>query len=186
MKSLSKQSLILGLLLVIFPGIAQASLVLAMKLSEMHDKADEVVLVRVLSEKIVDDASIIQRRYRLRVIKTVKGKSKVGALRYMRSLGGERDGIVTIVGGEPRLRIGEEYLIFGRRWSVAKGDMRPVGLSQGVMHKQETEAGKDQLCPLGASTRFVRPLADGKLSAASGALSRCRPMAEVFRELRAL
>lgn len=96
------------------------------------------------------------------------------------TLGGEVGGIGQRVFGEPRLRVGERYLVFlerpdGRDW------WRPVGMAQGILPVVEGPAGD-----------VVEPNAD--LCAAAGHaagtsvspwLSSPRPLAEALADVRA-
>jgi len=122
-------------LLIFAPLSARGSVVMAMGLPELVQRADLIVQGEaVRSESGWEDGKIITRTV-VRVKETLKGAA-VKELTF-RHVGGVVNGIGQILHGEATLAAGEEAVLFLR--ALGGGEYRAVGMAQGKF-RVETDA----------------------------------------------
>jgi hypothetical protein len=163
---------------------ARASLVEALDLAALVDRADEVVLARVVSmESHFNDRGRIVTDVTMQVEQAEKGSRVPGAVVVVQQMGGTVGDLAMRIAGEPTYVIGEEVLLFGRH---ARGldVLRPVGMSQGAM-RIEIRAGERFVKSMTGEAALVRG-GSGTLQRASAALEQPRKLADVLAEVRAL
>lgn len=156
------------------PGLAGATVSVALSLDEMVDHADHVALVTCESAQASrDDRGRIVTDYTLRVEESMKGDG--GATLTMRSLGGVIGDLGMRVEGEPHPELGRRYVVFLERRG---GQLRAVGMSQGVMPVTE-QGGTLTVAPGGAGMSLVQRVRGGQLSPAPAALLHPEPYLEL-------
>ena len=168
---------------------AGASVVRALGLDELVDRARTIAVVRVESAaaawrdgRIVTDSVLV-------VTEGVQDAA-AGERLAVRTLGGEVDGIGQRVFGEPRFRSGERYLVFLERLATSATEadgspsttvlLRPVGMSQGALPVTDA-AGTPLVAPNPDLPDLVLP--DVAVSVAPW-LDAPRPLADVLAEVR--
>lgn len=113
-----------------------ASVVEALDLETLVKESDDVVVVRVISERShYDERGTIVTDYTMQVERTEKGKSVPGQAVTVRKLGGIVEGRGMRIAGEPGFEPGERVVLFGQRGG--KTYLRPVGMSQGAVRIYE-------------------------------------------------
>lgn len=145
---------------------ASASVLRALKLDELAERADRIVLGRVekLESRWTDDHSAIFTEVTLVVERTYKGPTGPGERLVVRREGGSVAGIGMRVFGAPEFSVGEETVIFTEQ----RGRARFVsGMAQGKLELVRDAAGRERLVwSVGSATllgqpdeRLLRPLA---------------------------
>lgn len=156
---------------------AGATLSEALSLDELVARADHVVLATATDRRAQRDArNRIVTDYELRVEDVMKGDAAVGSTLTMRSFGGAIGDIGMRIEGEPHLTVGQRYVVFLAR--SANGNLRPVGMSQGVLPVQGS-GPSTQVMPGGAGLHLVEPEPGGQLAPAPGAILHPLPYAEL-------
>lgn len=157
---------------------ASATLSEALSLADLVHDADHVVLVTCVDERALRDAhGRIVTDYAVTVEDVMGGSASAGDSLTVRRLGGELGDLGMTIAGEPRLAVGERYVLFLRDMS---GVLRPVGMSQGVLPVRE-RAGVPWAHPGGAGLSLVQRGTGGQLVPAPAALLRPEPL-EALRE----
>jgi hypothetical protein len=179
--------LLLGSLLAVLStsSAAHASLVEALDLAGLVDRADEVVVARVMTQNAhYDDHGRIVTDVDMLVEQTEKGNTAPGAMITLRRLGGVVGDIGMRVEGEPAFDLDEVVLLFGSR-DAKRSVFRPVGMSQGALRiKLQNGERWVQSIPMGAA--LVTRTPQGTLGRAAAAVSEPRKLADVITEIRAL
>jgi hypothetical protein len=138
----------------------RATLVRSMDLREMVESADDVTLVRVLTNRVVTDP---QTHYhytvtRFEVLEAGKGNLGPGGELELELIGGQAPGSYyrTVVADVPRFHEGEQLILFTKR--TATGRQLLVGLD-GAMRLGEGTAGPIVLSPpIERSTSPLEPV----------------------------
>ena len=166
---------------------ASASLVAALDMRQLVERADRVAVVQVVAQATQqDDRSRIVTDVTLEVLEPLAGGAASGERFTLVRLGGAVGDVGMRVEGEPGFQDGARYLVFARRWrgEGAAALYRPVGMSQGVMRVQQ-QNGQDVVLPGGAGLALVQPVG-GRLQAAPAAITAPRTLDAVLGEIRAL
>ncbi|MFI5308880.1 MAG: hypothetical protein ACHQ53_16095 [Polyangiales bacterium] len=176
---------VLGALGLRVPSEARASVVLALGLEDLTRKADVIALVVATEQqsRMQPRSGLIVTDVSLRVEQALKG-SKSGQTLVATLLGGKLDGVALQVPGEASLPIGQRVLVFLQR-SKANGELRAVGMSQGVMTLSEL-GGATMVMPGGSGAALVQPGSDGALRDAPAALMQPQPLGALLDQIRAL
>jgi len=133
----SSLTVTIGLLFValIGPGIwydaesVQAGTAVRLELPELVENADLIIETRVLAARALESAGGIETEYLLEVHRTFEGDDQ--PYRLLRIPGGVLpDGRGLLLSGLPRIRTGEDVLLFLSKESET-GVRMPVGLAQG-------------------------------------------------------
>lgn len=161
---------------------AGASLVAALDMETLVQRADRIGVVRVVGQASrYDDRQRIVTDVMLETEEGVAGL-EAGQRFELVVIGGDIGDLGMRIAGEPSFRTGERALVFVRRWGAR---WRPVGMSQGAMPISRI-AGHDLVSPGGAGLALVRRERDGRLSHASGALERPTALPAVLDRVRSL
>jgi hypothetical protein len=120
---------------------ADAAVVLALDLADLVERADAVVVAAPLrKESRWDDKGRIVTDVTLFVEEDLKGAPEAGTEIVVTTLGGTIGDIGLLVAGAPRFRDGGSAIVFLRE-IPAYGELRVVGMSQGVLPIIEDESG---------------------------------------------
>ena len=140
---------------------AWGSYVLHLSLEDLVDRADSVVRARVVDResRLCDEGRQVYTYTTLEVLSSMKGPGRDTVV--VRQLGGEVDGIGSLVGGDARFEVGEEVVVFLRDNPDGKPFLHMIGLSQG---KFRVERSEDQVLAVRelSDLSLVRPR-DGRL-----------------------
>ena len=118
------------------------------------------------------------------VVETVlKGPATPGQSLVATRLGGRLDELALRVPGSAGFVLGQRVLVFLYR--VPSGDLRVVGMSQGVL-SVELQQGVLSVLPGAADQALMRWQVDGSLAAAPDAMLHPRPLLDVLAEIRRL
>jgi len=155
------KSLALGLgmwlLLSLSQTPAHATLMLALDLSQLADRADQVVLATVekTEARWTDSHDSIFTEVTLRVSKVYKGAVQPGGVVVVRREGGSVNGIAMRVFGSPQFVAGEEAVVFAQRRG---GSDWVVGMSQGKLRVVADATGRRLVSPPDLSgVSFLKP-----------------------------
>jgi hypothetical protein len=162
------------------PPIAHASLVRALALEDLTRKADMIVLGTPTEQQARRhiDGKLIVTDYSVQVDQALKGDAKRGKAIVMTVLGGTLDGIAVQVPGEAGLELGKRVLLFLYRAPMS-GDLRAVGMSQGVM-PLVTTGGQTMVQPGGSGAALVELGSDGQMHDAPPALMAPQPLGDLL------
>jgi hypothetical protein len=166
-------------------GLARASVVQALTLPELV-KAAELVLVATPGERQARMTDrLIYTDVSLRVGQALKGKVKSGDTVVATLMGGTLDAELALqVPGEASLPEGRELLVFLQR-STTSGDLRVVGMAQGVM-PIEMRAGNPMVLPPSASVHLMRRDGGGALKDAEPAIKEAIELPDLLQRIRSL
>lgn len=139
---------LLALLLMLAAGQARATIVRPLSLAELARTAPVIGEGRVVGLHSYREGGWIFTDYRIAVSRCHRGSCDGGSL-TVRTPGGRVGGLVMEVVGMPRLSLGSELLLFGRRYGAA---VIPVGLASGVV-RIEGGVGIRDLRGLSPTTR---------------------------------
>lgn len=164
--------LTLAALVALAASPARATLSEALSLNDLVRQSEHVVLVTCVGEQSLrDDRDRIVTDYAIRVDEVSRGPAQPGQTLTLRRLGGELGDLGMRIEGEPRLAVGERYLVF----LYAAGDvLRPVGMSQGVLPVSD-DGGVLVVHPGGAGLGLVTRGPDGRLVPSPPALQSEEP-----------
>jgi hypothetical protein len=143
-------------LLTLAAGQARATIVRPLSLAELARTAPVIGEGRVVGLHSYREGGWIFTDYRIAVSRCHRGACDGGTL-TVRTPGGRVGGLVMEVAGMPRLSLGSELLLFGRRYGAA---VIPVGLAAGVVRIEGGVGIRD--------LRGLRPIAGAR----GGALER--------------
>jgi hypothetical protein len=168
-----------------FAPLARASLVEALDLPALVERADEVALVRAIaSESHFDDHGRIVTDTRMQVEKSEKGTRVPGSVMVVRRLGGAVGDLGMRVDGEAVFEVGDSVLLFANHVGGPEV-LRTVGMSQGALRiREENGLRWVQSVPMGAA--LVKRSHDGKLTRSLPAISAPRRLDDVLSEVRSL
>jgi hypothetical protein len=144
---------LLALALLLAAAPAQATVVRPLSLGQLCARAEVVSEGRVVGQHSYREGGWIFTDYRIAVRRCHRGGCQGGAI-TIRTPGGRVDGLVMEVVGMPRLAIGAELVVFGRRYG---GAVVPIGLTAGLFRLEGTLAVRDrglQVPPGPASERI--------------------------------
>jgi hypothetical protein len=113
---------------------AQASVVQALSLEELTHKAEVIVLGTATERqsRYGIDGKLIVTDVSMKVETALKGDVKAGSTLVATVLGGRIDDVALQVPGEANLPVGQRVIAFLYH-SPASGDLRVVGMAQGVL-----------------------------------------------------
>lgn len=158
----------------------EASVTRALSLAELVAESDHISVARVIRQEARWQGRRIVTDVTLEIETSMKGGA-AGEQIVLRRLGGAIGDLGMRVEGEPGFTDGERSVIFARN---ARGALRPVGMSQGVLPVR-VQAGAEMVLPGGAGLALVRATPDNRFLPAPAALVSPRPLAEVLDEIRA-
>lgn len=166
-------------------GVASATTIEALDMRSLVRESDHVVLATVIAtearydhlDRIVTDAT-------LRVDERMWGPAREGQTIVVRRLGGVIGDLGLRVEGEASYEPGERVILFATM-NRSAGVLRPVGMSQGVMHVRHVE-GAEAVMPGGDGLSLVQRGSDGQLRPAPGALAQPAPLDALLSQVRDL
>lgn len=154
---------------VLWASPSDASIVQALELDELVEKADRIFMGRVVySESFEYPNGYIGTWHRIVVERDIRGTLEGEQEVIIETLGGNIGDVGMEVAGEPRFTMGERVLVF----ASGKGSyqaVRAVGMGQGVM-RVRNDAGIDRIRQTRAGMVLMRRNAKGFLERAQGAL----------------
>ena len=130
------------------PRAAHASVVKALSLEELTRKSNEI-LVGIATEQQSRrhiDGKLIVTDFSLQVEQVLKGDTKRGEQAIVTVMGGKLDGVGLQVPGEANFAIGQRVIAFLYR-APRSGDLRVVGMAQGVMPIKLQPDGSTMVLP---------------------------------------
>jgi hypothetical protein len=159
------RSVALGLLALLIPSLAVASLVQAMDLADLTARADRIVVAQVVSTNSEWDSSRrnIHTRIEIAVEETWKGSLAVGQRAIIVQPGGSVDDIEMHVHGMPNFAPGEKAVLF----LAGQSAPRVVGMSQGKRPLRWDGAGKRWVAEAAEASAVVRRDPQGRLQPAT-------------------
>ena len=167
------------------PVGVRAAVLLALDLPQLVANSDHVVLgtPRARAARRSQDGQYIVTDVELQVQRSLKGDAKVGDTLLVTRLGGVIDDLGLRVPGAATFTLGQRVLVFLRQ-TPASGELRVVGMSQGVMSLVERDGST---MVLGDSTAaLMKPDVQGKLRPAPGAAAAPRSLVELLPEIERL
>lgn len=163
---------------------AQASVVKALSLEELTHKAEVIVLGTATERqsRYGVDGKLIVTDVSMKVETALKGDVKSGQTLIATVLGGRIDDVALQVPGEANLPVGQRVIAFLYH-SPASGDLRVVGMAQGVLSLVQ----KDQttmVLPGGGGAALMAPDAQGQMHEAPPALTQPLPLGDLLAKIR--
>ena len=163
---------------------AQASVVQALSLEELTHKAEVIVLGTATERqsRYGVDGKLIVTDVSMKVETALKGDVKAGQTLIATVLGGRIDDVALQVPGEANLPVGQRVIAFLYH-SPASGDLRVVGMAQGVLSLVQ----KDQttmVLPGGGGAALMAPDAQGQMHEAAPAMTQPLPLGELLAKIR--
>ena len=157
------------LAVVLWARPSDASIVRALELEELVDRADQILLGRVVfSECFEYPNGTLGTAHRILIERDVRGNAPEEPEVIVETLGGHLGDLAMRIEGEPTFDVGERVVVFAR----GAGDylaFRPVGMGQGVM-RVRTVQGVDRVRQTRAGMMLMRRNARGVLEKSQGAL----------------
>ncbi len=154
---------------VLFTSPADGSIVQGLELEELTQKADRIVLGRVLfSESFLHQNGQIWTWHRVAVDQEIRGRAPDEQELIIETLGGQIGDIGMRVEGEATFSVGERVLVFASGGGPYSA-FRTVGMAQGVM-RVRSERGVDTVHQSREGLMLVRRDAQGRLKRNFGAL----------------
>jgi hypothetical protein len=155
---------------VLFTSPANGSIVQGLELEELTEKAERIVLGRVLfSESFLHQNGQIWTWHRVAVEQEIRGRAPDEQELIIETLGGQIGDIGMRVEGEATFSVGERVLVFASGGGPYSA-FRTVGMAQGVM-RVRAERGVDTVHQSREGLMLVRRDAQGRLKRNFGALS---------------
>jgi hypothetical protein len=175
----------LAVALLLSPG-ARASVSRALSLAELVSSADHIVLARAgqRHSRWHHNGKLIVTDVSLRVESALKGDARPGETLTATVLGGKLEGLGLQVPGAASFETGARAIVFLYQ-SEPSGDLRVVGMSQGVLPLREQD-GATMVIPGGSGAALMQQDDSGALRPAPDALAVPRPMLDVVDEIRRL
>ena len=161
-------------------------MVLALSLEDLTRKADVIVLgvpTEHQSRRGID-GKLIVTDVSMKVETALKGNAKAGDTLVATLLGGRIGDLALQVPGEASLPIGQRVIVFLYR-SPASGDLRVVGMAQGVLALAQ-RGGGTMVLPGGGGAELVAPDAQGQVQDAAAAMSGPVPLGDLLDRIRQL
>ncbi|MGB5545874.1 MAG: hypothetical protein WBM74_04835 [Polyangiales bacterium] len=154
---------------VLFASPADGSIVQGLQLEELTEKAERIVLGRVLfSESFLHQNGQIWTWHRVAVEQEIRGRAPDEQELIIETLGGQIGDIGMRVEGEATFSVGERVLVFASGGGPYSA-FRTVGMAQGVM-RVRAERGVDTVHQSREGLMLVRRDAQGRLKRNFGAL----------------
>ncbi len=154
---------------VLFASPADGSIVQGLELEELTEKAERIVLGRVLfSESFLHQNGQIWTWHRVAVEQEIRGRAPDEQELIIETLGGQIGDIGMRVEGEATFSVGERVLVFASGGGPYSA-FRTVGMAQGVM-RVRAERGVDTVHQSREGLMLVRRDAQGRLKRNFGAL----------------
>jgi len=154
---------------VLFTSPANGSIVQGLELEELTEKAERIVLGRVLfSESFLHQNGQIWTWHRVAVEQEIRGRAPDEQELIIETLGGQIGDIGMRVEGEATFSVGERVLVFASGGGPYSA-FRTVGMAQGVM-RVRAERGVDTVHQSREGLMLVRRDAQGRLKRNFGAL----------------
>lgn len=163
---------------------AQASVVQALSLEELTHKAEVIVLGTATERqsRYGIDGKLIVTDVSMKVETALKGDVKPGSTLIATVLGGRIDDVALQVPGEANLPVGQRVIAFLYH-APASGDLRVVGMAQGVLALMQKDS-TTMVLPGGAGAALMAPDAQGQMHDAPPALSKPMPLGELLTKIR--
>jgi hypothetical protein len=179
-------ALLVGLLAFALGPRASASVSRALSLAELVAKAEHIVIATSIENhaRWHENGKLIVTDHTLRVDRSLKGDAKPGERLTVTVLGGKLEGLALQVPGAANFADGALALTF-LHTSGPSGDLRVVGMSQGVMPLHD-RAGATMVIPGGNGSALMERDEAGALQPAPDALGAPRPLDDLLSEIRAL
>ncbi|MGB5285442.1 MAG: hypothetical protein WBN29_13095, partial [Polyangiales bacterium] len=154
---------------VLFTSPANGSIVQGLELEELTEKAERIVIGRVLfSESFLHQNGQIWTWHRVAVEQEIRGRAPDEQELIIETLGGQIGDIGMRVEGEATFSVGERVLVFASGGGPYSA-FRTVGMAQGVM-RVRAERGVDTVHQSREGLMLVRRDAQGRLKRNFGAL----------------
>jgi hypothetical protein len=166
------------------PVPAAASVVQALSLEQLTHKA-EVIVVGTGTERSSRyglDGKLIVTDVSMKVDTVLKGDVKAGSTLVATVLGGRIDDVALQVPGEASLPIGQRVIAFLYH-SPASGDLRVVGMAQGVLTLVQKDAST-LVMPGGDGAALMAVDAQGQMHEAQAALTQPVPYGDLLNKIR--
>jgi hypothetical protein len=162
----------------------QASVVQALSLEELTHKAEVIVLGTATERqsRYGIDGKLIVTDVSMKVDTTLKGDVKAGQTLIATVLGGRIDDVALQVPGEANLPVGQRVIAFLYH-SPASGDLRVVGMAQGVLALTQKNS-TTMVLPGGGGAALMAPDAQGQMHDAQPALTQPMPLGELLAKIR--
>jgi hypothetical protein len=160
----SLRSVALGILALLVPSLAAASLVQALDLAELTARADRIVVAQVVSTSCEWDSSgrNIHSRIEIKVEETWKGSVVPGERVVIVQPGGTVGDVEMRVHGMPSFAPGEKAVLF----LAGQGAPRVVGMSQGKRPLRWDDTAKRWVAEAAEYSAVVRRDSRGSLQPA--------------------
>ena len=160
------------------PHAAQASVVKALSLQELTRKSTEILVGMATEQQSRRhiDGKLIVTDFSFQVEDVLKGESKRGEPAIITVLGGKLDGLGLQVPGEASFAIGQRVIAFLYK-APRSGDLRVVGMSQGVLSLKPQADGSTMVIPGGSGSALLDPSQGGAIQEGTGgALAQPEPL----------
>jgi hypothetical protein len=140
------------------PRAAEASVVKALSLEELTRKSNEILVGMATEQQSRRhiDGKLIVTDFSFHVEDVLKGESKRGEPAIITVLGGKLDGLGLQVPGEASFAIGQRVIAFLYK-APRSGDLRVVGMSQGVLSLKPQADGSTMVIPGGNGAALLDP-----------------------------
>lgn len=176
--------LALGVALLGGIGAARASVVEALSLAELVERAEHVVVATAGERMGRRSGNLIVTDVALRVDEGLKGGSKRGDTLVATLLGGELDGLGLTVPGEAALPEGHRLVVFLRQARDGQ-ELRVVGMAQGAL-PIERRAGVPTVLPPSHDAELMRRASDGHLKKGEAAVPDAIALPDLLTRIRSL
>lgn len=166
---------------------ARASVSLALSLADLVKRADHIVIARAGEQQARwhHNGKLIVTDVSLRVESVLKGDAQPGGTLVATVLGGKLEHLALQVPGAASFERGARAIAFLYR-SEPSGDLRVVGMSQGVLPLREQNGQPIMVIPGGSGGALMEQDSSGALRPAPDALTVPRPMPDVVEQIRRL
>jgi len=177
MRKLTAMALACGMLLAATGVVdtARATIVRAFSLGALSAEAQSIVRGTVVDQEVVYDArwGRVYTHSLIEVEEVLWGTDRPGDFVVVRQIGGELDGVLSMVVGTAPVRLGDEVVTFAR---VQEGLHFLVGMAQGLYQVDRADA---------ATPRVARGVSGLKLVAPAGPVRPVAPHRMGLDQLRA-
>lgn len=168
------------------PRPAQAAVVKALSLEDLARKSSEILVGAATEQQSRRhiDGKLIVTDFSFHVEDVLKGESKRGEQAIVTVLGGKLDGLGLQVPGEAWFAIGQRVVAFLYK-APRSGDLRVVGMSQGVLSLKQEPNGTTMVIPGGSGSALMDPGTGGEIQEGTGgALAKPEPLPVLLDRLK--
>jgi hypothetical protein len=163
---------------------ARASVVQALTLPDLVSQATHIVVALPQERQSRATGRLLLTDVSLRVLESLKGGVKQGDTLVATLLGGAVDGIGLQVPGEASLPEGRKVLVFLQP-SKKSGDLRVVGMAQGVLPIEERQ-GTDFVKPSAGHAELMQRGPSGALKPGAAAVTSEVALPDLLTRIRGL